>query len=167
MQKHLTLFFSALFMLIACKSEQKPNNLIEKDKMIKLMADIHLVDGSLAAQMIPDSLYKYGTGKYRLLFKQYGVDSGMVKKSLRYYAAKPNELIEIYNGIEKIITGKTDSLSKVQHKADADEVKKMKAKAKLLEKQGLITKKRVMDSLRRDSVIKAKLLNRIRPGQIK
>jgi hypothetical protein len=160
MRRHLLLFFSALFLLVACKDNKGTDDVIEKDKMALILSDVHLVDGTMMTYGAKDSLYKYGTNRYALLFRKYGIDSPALNRSVKYYTARPDEMIEIYDRIEKILKAKTDSISKVQAMEAAAEAKKMDAKSKA-------EKKRRVDSLKRDSAkiaeaTKLKLSRRIK-----
>jgi hypothetical protein len=64
----------------------------------------------------PDSLYKYGVGKYMALFKKYGTDSVQFKKSFSYYATQPAELQAMYDQILINLKQKADSLNNLQLK---------------------------------------------------
>jgi hypothetical protein len=115
MRKYIILFFSALPFLLACKTNKAPNGIIVQDKMINLMTAMHLVDGSLydINASIPDSLYKYGKGKYVALFKRFNTDSTKFDKSLKYYTQHPDQLEIMYTKIMANLQAKNDSLNKV------------------------------------------------------
>ena len=114
MRKYNRLFFSVLIFLVACKSTGTPNGIIKQDQMTDLLTDIHIVDGSLYNVLqVPDTLYKYGNGKYMGVFKKYHTDSVRFKKSFKYYAANPDKLEAIYEQISKNLKQKSDSLTKL------------------------------------------------------
>lgn len=164
MQKHLILFFLALFGLTACVNKAKPDYVVEKDKMTRLLVDVHLIDGSLATQLVRDSLYKYGTSRYQQLFKQYGIDSGIFKKSLKYYAAQPDELITIYDSVTAILNAKSASLTLVQQKQGEKDAKKNAAAIKATTDS--VKRRQLKDSIKRDSLRKARFNMRRQPGKI-
>jgi len=114
MRKYNLLFFSALLFLFACKWDKAPQGILPEDKMINVMTAMHIVDGSIFNINAPnaDSLYKYGYGRYVVLFKKYHTDSGQFKKSLRYYTQHPDELETMYTQIVKNLQDKTDSVNK-------------------------------------------------------
>ena len=117
MHKYITLFFSVLLVLSACKGHKSPDSIIDRDRMTNLLTDVHIIDGSLYSVMqTPDTLYKYGLGKYLALFKAYHTDSAQFRKSVQYYALKPDELLIIYTQVQKNLQAKTDSLTKLQQK---------------------------------------------------
>ncbi len=115
MRKHYTLFFLTLLFLGSCIGSV-PNGIIKPDKMINLMVDVHIVDGSLynIDTSAPDSLYKYGIDRYLKVFKQHRTDSVQFKKSLEYYSLHPDQLEEMYTEVSKILQAKNDSIIKIQ-----------------------------------------------------
>jgi hypothetical protein len=117
MRKYITLFFSVLVLLFACKGNKSSVEIISSDRMTNLLTDVHITDGSLYSVMqTPDSLYRYGMGKYVTLFKTYHTDSTQFRKSLEYYALKPDELVIIYTQVQKNLQKKNDSLVREQDK---------------------------------------------------
>ncbi|WP_183573462.1 DUF4296 domain-containing protein [Mucilaginibacter sp. X5P1] len=117
MRKYITLFFSVLLFLSAC-SNGTPSGIIDKDNMIALLTDVHIVDGTMiTVSQAPDTLYKYGKGKYQAVFAKYHTDSAQFRKSFIYYAAnKPVEFADMYDQILKKLQFKTDSINKLVSK---------------------------------------------------
>jgi hypothetical protein len=143
MRKHIILFFSALLFLFACKNEDDASGIIKQDKMVHLLADVHLTDGSLAEQIGGDSLFKYGTGKYLYLFKQYHTDSAQFKKSMKYYTTHPDVLSKMYADIGALLQVKYDSLNKITT-SDAEKTRRAMLEAD----------KRRADSIKKSSKFK-------------
>lgn len=144
MHKHIILFFSALLFLLACKQGSDSKGVINVAEMTRLLVDIHIVDGSLAQQPNADSLYKYGTGRYLYLFKQYHTDSAQFKRSVRYYTSNPDVLIKMYDDVNKMLQFKADSLNKL---ITAETVKANKRQTDALKKS---------QKKQQDSIAKAK-----------
>ena len=120
MLKYIILFFSVMIFLSACKQDKTPAGILSKPRMISLLTQVHIVDGSLyTSQQEPDTLYKYGLGKYLALFKRYHTDSAEFKRSMSYYATQPAELLKMYDQITLTLRQKTDSLNKIQYKQHA------------------------------------------------
>lgn len=114
MHKYNKLFFSVLIFLTACSGNKIPEGIIAQDKMTSLLTDIHIVDGSMYNVMqVPDSLYKYGTDKYQMVFRKYHTDSVQFKKSFQYYSANPEKMQAIYEQVSVIIKQKSDSVNKL------------------------------------------------------
>lgn len=121
MHKYYKLFFSVLIFLTACSGNKIPNGVIAQDKMTNLLTDIHIVDGSMYNVMqLPDSLYKYGTDKYQMVFRKYHTDSVQFKKSFQYYSAHPEKMEAMYEQITANIKQKSDSVNKL----NLDKIKK-------------------------------------------
>jgi hypothetical protein len=127
MQKYISLFFSVLLFLTACKSNELPKDVLNEKDMLNLMLDIHLTDGTVyQVPQVPDSLYKYSSAKFVALFKKHHTTDAVYKTSLKYYSKQPEKIQDMYNKLETIIKGKIDSLNKVT----AAEAIKAAAKAK-------------------------------------
>jgi hypothetical protein len=114
MHKHIILFFWLTLIFSACEHADSDKTIIKRDEMISLLTDMHIVDGGLynMVSINPDSLYKYGTGRYLALFKRHHVDSTMFRSSLKYYTARPVEFETMYDEILKHLASKTDSANK-------------------------------------------------------
>lgn len=115
MHKYITLFFSAALFLCACNGKSIPNDVLKPDAMAAVLTEMHIIDGSLYnTTQIPDSLYKYGAGKYIAMFQRLHTDTARFNRSMRYYAMQPDKLLAIYDQVDIKIKSKTDSLAKVQ-----------------------------------------------------
>ena|ERR1700761_7185548 len=121
MHKYIILFFLVSMFLAACGGDNKiPADIIDPKVMVNLLTEVHIVDGRLYNYtQTPDTLRKYGAQKYLSLFKKYRTDSLQFRKSLQYYSTKPDELLAIYDQIIVNLKAKTDSLNKLQIKANA------------------------------------------------
>jgi len=120
MRKYITLFFLGAFILSACK-RKNDDRIIKHDQMISLLTDMLIVDGSMYNNVSqnPDTLYKYGTGRYLVLFKKHHVDSVQFRQSLKFYTRQPVELQAMYDKVLANIQQKTDSLNKSLLKSNA------------------------------------------------
>jgi len=135
MHKYKNLFFSVLIFLVACGGDKIPKDVIGGDKMVQLLTQVHIIDGSMYNVMqMPDSLYKYGSNKYLALFKRYGTDSVQFKNSFKYYSAHPELMAQIYEQVTLIIKAKTDSLNKINQAEIAARNKRMTDSLKKLPK---------------------------------
>ena len=81
--------------------------------MLSLLTDLHLVDGELYnVPQQSDSLYKYGTNKYKALFKKHHTTDAQFRKSLDFYSKQPEVIQEMYDSLAGIVQKKIDSLNK-------------------------------------------------------
>ena len=120
MRIYNNLFFLGLLLIAACSNKKVPEGIIPQKKMTSLLAEVHLIDGSLyTVSQAPDTLYKHGMARYLELFKKYGTDTLQFKKSMQYYTADPDKMEAMYTQILEGMTAKTDSLNKVRVKVDA------------------------------------------------
>jgi len=136
MRKYITLFFSAALFLCACNGKSVPGDVLKPEAMASVLTEMHIIDGSLYNVMqAPDSLYKYGAGKYAAMFKRQHTDTAHFNRSMRYYATQPDKLLAIYDLVDIKIKSKTDSLAKVQLEQSkaarkADSLKNLNIKTK-------------------------------------
>ena len=120
MRIYNNLFFLGLLFIAACSSNKVPDGIIPQKKMTSLLAEVHIVDGSLyTISQAPDTLYKHGMARYLELFKKYGTYTVQFKKSMQYYTADPDKMEAMYTQILEGMTAKSDSLNKVRVKIDA------------------------------------------------
>ena len=133
MQKYKVLFFSLLLFLCACKRTNIPSGILGTDEMSAVLTEVHVADGSMYNTMqVPDSLYKYGTGKYLKIFKNFHTDSVQFKNSMKYYSDNPDLLLNIYEKITTNLKQKSDSLNKInQKKIDGDNKRRADSLKKL------------------------------------
>ncbi|MBE9583124.1 DUF4296 domain-containing protein [Mucilaginibacter sp. JRF] len=113
MRKYIILFFSALAVLCSC-GDNTPDGILDEKQMADVLTDVHVANGTLfMIPSMPDSLYKYGLGKYLLVFKQHNTDSAQFTRSYKYYTRDIQQLVAIYDVVSKNLQKRSDSLNKV------------------------------------------------------
>jgi hypothetical protein len=116
MRKYIILFFSALAVLCSC-GDNTPDGILDEKQMADVLTDVHVANGTLfMIPSMPDSLYKYGLGKYLLVFKQHNTDSAQFTRSYKYYTRDIQQLVAIYDVVSKNLQKRSDSLNKVYMK---------------------------------------------------
>lgn len=154
MHKYLILFFSVTLFLCACKSNGVPNGVIKPDVMANLLAEVHIIDGSLYnGFQSPDTLYKYGMGNYLATFEKFHTDSATFRKSMNYYATDPDKLSTIYDQVDAKIKVLSDSVNLIQSKKRQATLKADSLKTDSIKKA---QKKMSKAELRADSLKKVK-----------
>ncbi|UKT65803.1 DUF4296 domain-containing protein [Pedobacter mucosus] len=84
-----------------CKSGI-PNDVIEPQKMEKILYDIHIADGYVSTIYIQDSSKKVAAAYYDGIYKKFDIDSALYAKSIKYYYINnPEELEKMYKNITK------------------------------------------------------------------
>ena len=130
-QRHrVTNIFSVLLCLcglifFSCskKQEKIPQGIIPKDKMVHVMADIHIAEAHAQFNGVFDDAKSIRQGYYKFIFAKYKINSGQLMKSWTFYASHP----AIFSGIyEEVIT----ELSKRQ----AEELKEERPKIEVQKK---------------------------------
>lgn len=91
--------------LCACKGGPKRfaedrSAILDKPKMQAIIKDIHIADGTLKAQKIPDdSTNFYARSYYIAILAKHDVDIKTFKQSLAYYVKNPDVMITMYEPI--------------------------------------------------------------------
>jgi Domain of unknown function (DUF4296) len=111
------IFLVIIVLIISCKPkfDKKPENLVSKDKMVNIMADVHRLEGfvnNLSVQSSDTSQFIYRKMEAKI-FKKYGVDTTAYLNSYKYYLINTEEFSEMYKSVVKIIKekNKVDSLA--------------------------------------------------------
>ncbi len=90
-----------IFLLIQGCNEGIPKEIIQPDKMEKVLFDIHVVDGYLITFINQDTVKIIASSYYNGIYKKFGIDSAIYNKSMDYYYSHPLILDKIYAGVEK------------------------------------------------------------------
>ncbi|MFT7335712.1 MAG: hypothetical protein ACI9M1_001633 [Porticoccaceae bacterium] len=101
--KKVLSFLVILILIVSCKEEivEKPDNLIEKNKMVDIMYDLAILEG-IKYQNIT-SLADYNVNSSQYIYKKYKIDSLQFVQSNVYYASNYEEYKEFFDEIVKRI----------------------------------------------------------------
>lgn len=97
--KCLIRLFFALIFFTGCIFDGTPKGIIHKNDMISLLTDIHLVD-AYTAMLKQDTVKQTAANLYQSVFNKYRTDSAQFRKSLEYYAKKPEEFHAMYQKVQ-------------------------------------------------------------------
>lgn len=118
----ILLFAAILSGLSSCYSTsiKKPEKLIKKDKFVKMMVDIYLVQGYNIDQKI-DTIHKKltQTDLYYSVLKKYDVPDTVFIRSLIYYSSYPKEYEKMHVQIMDYLK-EAELQYKPQNKLDAE-----------------------------------------------
>jgi len=89
--------------LFACKPGI-PKELIQPDKMEKVLFDVHVVDGYITTITGKDTATRMASSYYKGIYKKFDIDSAMYAKSMAYYYSHPEVLDKIYDNVTKQFT---------------------------------------------------------------
>ena len=158
MRFYKILFSLLLLFLVACRRDAAPDNLIEEDRFVPILVDIHLADGYLSSKpQLPDSLSYYGNGMYAAIFKRHEVDSAQFKKSFQYYSRHLEQMGRIYKDVVEQLTAKSDSITK---ELAAEEMKRQRHAADSVKKAlktDSVRKAAKQDSIKKQTKVRPKV----------
>ena len=92
--------FIMCVVLYACKPGI-PKDIIQPDKMEKVLFDIHIVDGYIGSLQKPDTAKIVASSYYTGVYKKFEIDSAIVEKSKNYYYTRPDLLDKMYSNLVK------------------------------------------------------------------
>ena len=98
MRRKFTFFLFLLICFIGCNKSpvEKPNNLIEEDKMVAILTDLSLFE-SIRNQNGVSTLSEYNPNDY--IYKKYKIDSLQFLKSNKYYASDVTNYRKMYKKV--------------------------------------------------------------------
>lgn len=88
-------------LLTGCQTDNRPDNLVDTDKMANILTDVHLAEARvsrLGVASIDSSNLMYKRFESRIL-RKHGVDTMDYEKSYVYYSSHPREMEVIYKQI--------------------------------------------------------------------
>lgn len=110
MKKVVVVLFCVLT-VISCGQQtvEKPDHLIEKDKMIAILYDIALLQA--AENTEGPKFVQEGIVPSAMIYKKYGIDSVSFAQSNRYYASDPHNYKKMYGEVFHRLEEKTKELN--------------------------------------------------------
>lgn len=149
MRRLLALFFILNFS-VACNKAKVPAGIIQPDKMVNLLTDMHIADGYTANHSFYNKADSDRTASvYKAVFKKHATDSAGMRKSLAFYSKNPKQLQDLY----KKVGARLANLEK----AEQARIKKEENRKKVLEAKKKKKEKLRLDSLRKDSLNRVNL----------
>lgn len=112
--KRLLAFFLTSIFLVSCTSENRPEGIVERNKMVDVLTDVHLVNGYSSTVMDLDTVKKVTATYLNMVYKKHGIDSVQFKKSLQYYSRNPQMLSEMYDQVIKKLETQEKALAPIE-----------------------------------------------------
>jgi hypothetical protein len=89
-----------MLMAIACSSSDGPEGLLEQEKMVDIMIDIHMAEAAIQdLRLEKDSAQRVYTVQEKYIFKKHAVSDTDFLASYNYYIEHPEQLETIYTAI--------------------------------------------------------------------
>lgn len=102
MKKILVIFILFLAVFTGCDEPpvEKPEKLIERDKMIDMLMDIHLAEAAYTSQRNRDSMVMNSSSAnfYYSILDKHQVQDTVFEKSFVFYASQPRSFEKMYRG---------------------------------------------------------------------
>lgn len=111
------LLLSIAFVVFGCQKTgvEKPNNLIEKDKMVDILYDMSLLE-AVKNQNIKGGISSEQINKF--IFDKYKIDSLQFVKSNKYYASDVTEYKKMYQKVKDRLDEENKNLEEELKKED-------------------------------------------------
>lgn len=110
--KRFYLIILCCFFLSSCTDNNLPKDLIEEQKMIHIMSELHIIDGYMSSLTYTDSIRINGKNFYNTVYKNNGITKSQYENSLKHYSMDPVKLDSMYSDVQKILTAKEKKLNK-------------------------------------------------------
>ncbi len=114
--KVLKLLFLIIPFFFACEHRNVPKDIIEQQRMILIMADLHTMDGYMTTILYNDTIRRNGKNLYATIYKTHNTTPALYEESLKYYSMKPALLDTMYNSVQTILQEKEHKLMNVEIK---------------------------------------------------
>jgi hypothetical protein len=150
----LSALFCVLIFFVACNNHDKPDNLIEPDKMANVLIDMHLSDAALDVKFSQDSLLIFAKDRYNYVFNKHEIDSAKFSTSLKYYGKNTEQMKAIYKVAE-------DSLLRMQDKINKEQLRALRLPLKFVDSlNNVIITSSLIYKLKKDTLAKIEDLNK-------
>ena len=128
--------FILCVVLLSCAEKllEKPENLINKDKMIDIVEDLTLLRGANSTN--GSVLERYDIETMNYIYEKYNIDSLSLAESNNYYASLPEEYTDIYTVVEERIKSERDRLKEERRVQDSIKKEERKLKNRVITSPG-------------------------------
>ncbi len=105
--KYLLLPLIALLIIAGCKSNNKPEVMINQEDMTKILLDLYITDGVLTSPTVKrDFSLNDSTENYMRVIEKHGYTMPEFEENIEYYfKAEPRKYEEIYDNVLAVLSG--------------------------------------------------------------
>ncbi|HEY1009738.1 MAG: DUF4296 domain-containing protein [Daejeonella sp.] len=107
-------FFLSLFFLAACNKNELPKGVLEEQKMVRILADLTVIDGYMSTLMYADSIRMNGKNYYATVYKNHNISKAAFDSSMKYYSKQPVLLDSMYSKVDSLLLTQEKRLMKMQ-----------------------------------------------------
>tara|TARA_B100001059_G_scaffold149943_1_gene149779 strand:- start:4646 stop:5014 length:369 start_codon:yes stop_codon:yes gene_type:complete len=99
----------------------KPDNLIDENKMSKILYDIAIMKSINGSGFLKDDLnFIFGD---EFIYKKYNIDSAQLSNSYKFYSSNPKKMMNIYLITDKLLEESKDSIGEIIKEKNARKIK--------------------------------------------
>lgn len=110
----LAIFCFSIFVLISCNSDKDKSNsrdLLSEEKLVQVLYDIHIADGLLTANVLPEEEYLNDSNIYYSVFEKNATTREQFDATIEHYVDKDLEKLgEIYDQVLEKLNRKKGEL---------------------------------------------------------
>jgi hypothetical protein len=121
--KKVSVLFFCFALFVSCQNNpiEKPDNLIDQDKMVDIIFDINVLEAMKSQTTLVLEANKINPNTY--IYKKYNIDSLQFAKSDKYYASDVKKYKEIFDAVNKRIEEQMEASKKLNTSALPQPVK--------------------------------------------
>lgn len=135
-------FIIVVFFISSCSKEVKiPEYVIPHDKMVIIIADIHILDGLFTVNNVRRKFAKDSIDYYNAVFTNYGYTRSDFDTSINFYSNNIDEYDKIY---EEVLNRLNEMETNIKQESAEEEAKKEEKKKKKKKKKEIDEKAKRM-----------------------
>ncbi len=132
-------FVIIVVFMFSCSTEVKtPEYIIPHDKMVNIIADIHILDGLFTVNNVRRKFAKDSIDYYNAVFTNYGYTRSDFDTSINFYSNNIDEYDKIY---EEVLNRLNEMETIIKQESAEEQAEKEKRKKKKLKKKKEIDRK--------------------------
>jgi hypothetical protein len=93
-------FLPLLLFITACgNSESLPQGVLDKDKMIRVLTEVHIAEAEQQQKVLDQEVTAADTFSFQEIFKRENITRAQYNTSMKFYSANPELLDQIYDEV--------------------------------------------------------------------
>ncbi|AFD07080.1 hypothetical protein D3C87_1705000 [compost metagenome] len=107
-------------LVVGCKNDSRPSDVIPEEKMKNILTDLHLIESRSYRIPKDDSAKRVTKASYEFVFKKYGIDTAALSRSMKYYLNNPEIMDVMYEQMIDSLSKRQSELSKTDRPASIE-----------------------------------------------